>query len=160
MLNIETLKSFPLLALKSGDFLLQQGEKTDSLFFLYEGKVSIIKDGYEIGIRSDQGTVLGEISVLLNSEISASVQCLTDTTFFHISQPKQYLNSHPEVMWHIAQVLSLRLYNLSQYLVDVKRQYEGHDHLDMVDDVLHSLLHQQNSEIIKRHESKRDTPDY
>jgi hypothetical protein len=33
--------------------------------------------------------------------------------------------------------------SINRYLVDVKRQYEGHDHLGMVDDVLETLMHRQ-----------------
>jgi hypothetical protein len=32
---------------------------------------------------------------------------------------------------------------LNRYLVDVKAQYEGHDHLGMVDEVLETLMHRQ-----------------
>jgi hypothetical protein len=32
---------------------------------------------------------------------------------------------------------------LNKYLVDVKRQFEGHDHLSMVDEVLEVLAHRQ-----------------
>jgi hypothetical protein len=52
------------------------------------------------------------------------------------------------------------LFNLNQYLVDIKHQYEGHDHLDMVDEVLETLLNQQKTEVVHREDSKRDTPDY
>ena len=106
----------------------------------------------------------GELSVMLSSKHSASVECLEDSQFYKVDQPRQYLESHPELIWHIAQVVSTRLHNLSQYLVDVKRQYGGHDHLDMVDDVLGTLLNQQKTSLTpqreRRRKSNRDMPDY
>jgi len=57
-------------------------------------------------------------------------------------------------------LLSLRLFNLNQYLVDIKAQFEGHDHLGMVDQVLETLLNQQKTGVLKREDSQRDTPDY
>lgn len=154
------LKEFPLISLSSGEFLLTQGEKTDCLYFLHEGAVKILKDNYEVAIRSDKGAVLGEMSIMLDTEHSASVQCIQDSTFYCIEHPREYLENHPDVIWNIAQILSLRLFNLTQYLVDVKSQYEGHDHLNMVDDVLETLLHAQQTKVLKRGESKRDTPEY
>ena len=44
---------------------------------------------------------------------------------------------------HVAELLARRIDTLNRYLIDVKNQYEGHDHLGMVDDVLGSLMHRQ-----------------
>ena len=161
MIDIEaSLHKFPLKSLAAGEYLLTESEKTDSIYFLLEGSVKVIKGEYEVAVISDKGAVFGEISILLDCEHSASVQCMEDSKFYHIEHPKKYLEDHPNIIWHIAQILSLRLYNLSQYLVDVKKQYEGDDHLNMVDDVLETLLNQQKTKILKRKNSKRDTPDY
>jgi CRP-like cAMP-binding protein len=161
MINIkESLKEFPLISLAAGETLLVQGEATDSVFFMLEGTVKIIKDNCEIAIISDEGAVFGEMAIMLEREHSASVQCIKDSKFFQIERPRQYLEERPEVIWHIAQILCLRLFNLSNYLVDVKGQYEGHDHLKMVDDVLETLLAQQKTKALSRGDSQRDTPDY
>lgn len=161
MIDVEKdLQDFPIIDCKSGTQILVQGEQTDTLYFLLEGAVKISRDGYEIAARSEQGAVLGEMSILLQSGNSASVECITDSRFYRIKQPQNYLQSHPQIIWHIAEILSMRLCNLTQYLVDVKRQYEGHDHLSMVDDVLESLLNQQSSKQQKRGGSKRDNPGY
>jgi CRP-like cAMP-binding protein len=157
---IESLKDFPVLSLKAGEQLLAQGEKNDRIYFLLEGSVAVEKDGYEVAVVSDKGAVFGEMSILLDIEHSALVRCLEDSRFIALENPGEYLEKHPKVIWHIAQILGLRLFNLNQYLVDVKRQYEGHDHLDMVDDVLETLLNQQKTKVLQRGESKRDTPDY
>ena len=161
MIDIEvSLKAFPLISLATGEYLLIQGKKTDSIYFLLEGSVKVTKDEYEVAVVSDKGAVFGEMAILLDIEHSASVQCLEDSEFYHIEHPRKYLEGHPEVIWHIAQILGLRLFNLNQYLVDVKSQYEGHDHLNMVDDVLEALLNQQKTKVLQREDSKRDTPDY
>ena len=161
MIDIETsLKEFPLISLSAGEYLLRQAGTTDSIYFLLEGSVKVSRDDYEIAVVSDKGAVFGEMSILLENEHSASVQCIEDSKLYHIEHPGKYLEDHPGVIWHIAQILSLRLFNLNQYLVDVKSQYEGHDHLHMVDDVLETLLNQQKTKVLQREDSKRDTPDY
>lgn len=157
---LESLCNFPVVSLSAGEYLLKEGDKIDSIFFLLEGSVKVTKNSCEVGIRSDKGTVFGEMAILMDHVHSASVQCLEDSKFYQIEHPQQYLENHPKLIWHIAQILAVRLFKLTQYLVDVKRQYEGHDHLNMVDEVLTSLLNQQDSKILKRPDSKRDTPDY
>jgi CRP-like cAMP-binding protein len=78
---------------------------------------------------SDEGTVFGELSILLDKEHSASVECLEDSKFYCIENPREYFEDHPKVIWHIAQILGLRIFNLNQYLADLKHQDEGQDHL-------------------------------
>jgi CRP/FNR family cyclic AMP-dependent transcriptional regulator len=161
MLDIETdLQPFPVVSLTAGQYLMSQGEMTDSIYFLLEGAVRVTKDGYDVAVITDKGAVFGEMSILLDYQHTASVQCLEDSRFYHIEHPKKYLEEHPRLIWHIAQILGMRLFNLNQYLVDVKRQYEGHDHLQMVDEVLEALLNQQKTRILRRGDSKRDTGDY
>ena len=157
---MESLKEFPLVSMSAGELLLVQGEKTDSIYFLFEGSVEVVKDGYKVAVVSDKGAVFGEMSIMLENEHSATVKCIENSKFYHIEHPRKYLEDHPKIIWHIARILGLRLFNLNQYLVDVKRQYEGHDHLNMVDDVLETLLNQQKTKILQREDSKRDTPDY
>jgi CRP/FNR family transcriptional regulator, cyclic AMP receptor protein len=161
MIDIEAdLKRFPLVSLTTGQYLINQEEMTDSIYFLREGSVKVTKDGYDVAVIMDKGAVFGEMSILLEYQHSASVQCLKDSEFYHIEHPQKYLEEHPRLIWHIAQILGMRLFNLNQYLVDVKRQYEGHDHLHMVDEVLETLLNQQKTRILRRGDSKRDTGDY
>lgn len=161
MTDIETsLEHFPLVSLTAGEYLLTQDNKTDGIYFLSEGSVRVTRHGHDVAVISDKGAVFGDICILLGIEHSASVQCLENSKFYYIEHPRKYLEKHPEVIWHIAQILALRLFNLTQYLVDVKNQYEGHDHLGMVDDVLETLLNQQKTKVNKREHSKRDTPDY
>jgi CRP/FNR family cyclic AMP-dependent transcriptional regulator len=161
MIDIERdLKHFRRVSLATGDTLIAQGEQTDSLYFLRKGAVKVTKDGYEVAIIRDKGAVFGEMSILLQYKHTASVQCLEDSEFYFIEHPRAYLEAHPGLIWHIAQILGMRLFHLNQYLVDVKRQYEGHDHLHMVDEVLETLLNQQKTRIVRRSDSKRDTGEY
>lgn len=101
MVNIEkTLKDFPLVTLKEGEKLLTQGEKTDSLYFLLKGNVSIIKDDTEIASSSEKGSVYGEMSLMLGNAHSAIVKCLKDSQFYQIENPLNFLKSHPDVILH------------------------------------------------------------
>ena len=64
MMDIEAnLKAFPLISLTAGEYLLTQGEKTDSIYFLLEGPLKVTRDGYEVVVVSDKGAVFGERSI-------------------------------------------------------------------------------------------------
>ena len=140
MVNIEkTLKDFPLVTLKEGETLLTQGEKTDSLYFLLKGDVLIIRDDMEIASSSEKGSVYGEMSLMLGNAHSATVKCLKDSQFYQLENPLNFLTSHPEVILHIAQILSQRLYNVNSYLIDIKHQFDNETHMKIVDDTLRIL---------------------
>jgi hypothetical protein len=83
------------------------------------------------------------MSVLLRRHCTASVRTLKPSVFAVVDQPERFLRESSEASLHVAVLLARRLEALNRYLVDVKTQYEGHDHLGMVDDVLNTLLHQQ-----------------
>lgn len=161
MIDIETsLAALPVVSCKAGTVLLHQDSTTNSLYFLREGCVQVMKDSHEIATVRDKGAVFGDMSVLLGIPHSATVLCMEDSSFHHIEHPAEYLQTHPALLLHIAQILGMRLFNLNQYLVDLKTQYEGHDHLGMVDEVLETLLNQQKTRTLKRSDSKRDVPNY
>jgi CRP-like cAMP-binding protein len=83
------------------------------------------------------------MSVLLGCPHTATVRALKPSRFAVIEHPREFLMSSPESSLEVATLLARRLDALSKYLVDVKRQYEGHDHLGMVDEVLETLMHRQ-----------------
>ena len=156
----ESLSGFPVVTLAPGELLVQEGSQCDCIYFLHSGVVKVIQNDCEVAVRRERGAVFGEMALLLNAPHSASVQCVEPSSFYRVDNPRAFLQDHPELTWFIAEILALRLFNLTQYLVDVKAQYSGHDHIAMVDDVLSTLLHQQKTTVLRRGESRRDTPDY
>jgi hypothetical protein len=71
------------------------------------------------------------------------VRALKPSTFAVVENPDEFLRVSPVATLHVARMLAQRLDTLNRYLVDVKAQYEGHDHLGMVDEVLETLMHRQ-----------------
>ncbi len=161
MNNFSTqMAGIPEFSLQAGDELLQQNSKAAGIYFLKQGKVRVHKDGYQIAVVSEPGAVFGEMAYFLDHVYTASVECLTPCTFYHLDNPAQHLAAHPQLMLHIGKILSTRLFSLNQYLVDVKTQYEGNDHLNMVNEVLETLMNQQQTALLKRSDGKRDTGGY
>ncbi|MEY2616639.1 MAG: family transcriptional regulator, cyclic receptor protein, partial [Verrucomicrobiota bacterium] len=71
-----------------------------------------------------------------------------------VQNPREFLELSPLVCLHVCELIARRLDALNKYLVDVKRQYEGHEHLGMVDNVLETLMHRHPFPRIKSDELK------
>lgn len=141
---LDVCRSIPLREFAAGQDLLTEGGKTGLLYVLADGEVEIVKGEYQINIVSEPGAVFGEISALLDMAHMATVRALTDCRVHEIPNGEAFLKSHPEIAYRLSQLLARRLHGVSCYLVDLKQQFAGHDnHLGMVDDVLETLVHQQ-----------------
>lgn len=126
-----------------GETLLSQGGTDRVLFVLVEGAVEVIKDDVEVARCSDPGAVFGDLSVLLDIPHTASVRTTRPSKVIVVEDPRAFLEQNPLACLHVCELLARRLDAVNKYLVDVKRQYEGHDHIGMVDGVLDTLMHRQ-----------------
>ena len=125
----------------AGDVVIEQGEWTGELLVLVSGGVEILRDGMRVAKASEAGAVFGEMSALLGGPATATVRTLEPAVFSVIEKPREFLIGHPEAGLYVAELLARRLDALNKYLIDVKRQYEGHDHIGTVDEVLEALMH-------------------
>lgn len=136
-----------------GELVIRQGETTGRLYFLIEGAVEVLKDDVPVAIASQPGGVFGEMAVLLGSPHTATVRAVKPCSFYIVENPLELLKSSPPLCLHISELLARRLDSLNKYLVDVKHQFEGHDHIGMVDEVLEALMHRQPRQHIRPKES-------
>ena len=126
-----------------GETVMEQNSARGPLLVLLEGEVEILRDNVRVARTTQAGAVFGEMSILLNCPHTATVRALRPSQFAVIENPAEFLASSAAASLHVARLLARRLDALNKYLVDVKRQYEGHDHLAMVDEVLETLMHRQ-----------------
>jgi CRP/FNR family cyclic AMP-dependent transcriptional regulator len=134
------------IAIPAGTTLLSEGQRSGILYVLEAGEVEISKGDFQVALISLPGTVLGDISVLLDAPHTATVKTAVDSRLYVIDAPLEFLRAHPEAALDIAQLLAERLHAMTTYLVDLKKQYEGsEDHFGMVDEVLETLSHAQRS---------------
>jgi hypothetical protein len=64
-----------------------------------------------------------------------------------IEGAKDFLGGNSVVTYQLARLLAQRLNTITTYLADLKQQFQdADDHLGMVDEVLHGLMHQQIEE--------------
>jgi CRP-like cAMP-binding protein len=140
---IELVAGHKTQSFAPGEVVMEEGSPSGPLFVLVEGEVEILRENVRVAKASQPGAVFGEMSVLLGSAHTATVRALKESKFAAIENPREFLASSPDASFHIAVLLANRLDALNKYLVDVKQQYEGHDHIGMVDEVLETLMHRQ-----------------
>ncbi|MEM9016447.1 MAG: cyclic nucleotide-binding domain-containing protein [Verrucomicrobiota bacterium] len=138
----EAIQTLPVVSLRAGTNLITEGEKLDRIHFLRSGTIEITREGIPISTIRTPGSVLGEVSVLMQAESTATVTTLEDSTFHLAEDPVAFLTAYPEVTLHVSKLLATRLAAATNYLVDVKEQLKGcSDHVALVDGVLDSILH-------------------
>jgi CRP/FNR family transcriptional regulator, cyclic AMP receptor protein len=140
---LELVRELDTRNIAPGEIIMEQDTPSGPLLVLIEGEVEILRDEVRVAKTSQPGAVFGEMSVLLGCAHTATVKAIKPSRFAVIENPRQFLASSAEASLHVASLLARRLDALNKYLVDVKRQYEGHDHLGMVDEVLETLMHRQ-----------------
>jgi CRP-like cAMP-binding protein len=143
---LDRCRELPRMSFEPGDTILEDGGRRGVLYVLDEGAVEIVKGDAQIGVIEEPGAFLGEISVLLDQPHSATVRALGPCACRVVEDPLGFMSANPDVGFALARLLARRLHFLTTYLVDVKRQYEGSDHLSMVDEVLETLVHHQEPE--------------
>ncbi|MCW5558847.1 MAG: Crp/Fnr family transcriptional regulator [Verrucomicrobiae bacterium] len=140
---LELVTACPRRELAAGAVLLEQGQASAPLLVLLSGEVEVLRDEVRVARTSERGAVFGEMSALLGTTCTATVRALTPAAVAVVETPEAFFRSSPDAALFVARLLAHRLDALNRYLVDVKAQYEGHDHLGMVDDVLDTLMHRQ-----------------
>lgn len=138
----ESIRSLPVVSVPEGANIIVEGVQLDRIYFLKAGRLEVIRDEIRVNLIKTPGSVLGEISVLLNQPSTATVKALDEAELFECVNPFEFLKQHPEVTLHMSSLLASRLASATQYLVDVKEQLKDcSDHVGMVDGVLDSILY-------------------
>lgn len=127
----------------AGTILLEIGKRTGHLHVLANGSVEVLRGDTRVALIAEPGSVLGEMSLLLDAPHTATVRAVSDCETFFYDDAASFLRGDPAIAYAVAQLLAQRLNAATTYLVDLKRQYAGAGTgLAMVSDVLASLVNQ------------------
>jgi CRP/FNR family cyclic AMP-dependent transcriptional regulator len=141
----------------AGTVLLSEGETSGRLYILADGSVEVLRGDTQVAVIGEPGSVFGEMSVLLNRPHTATVRATSPVGVFVFDDAESFLKSNPEIAFLLGKLLAERLNAATTYLVDLKRQFEGHgNHLGMVGEVLETLIHQQSDDFSFSPESEGD----
>ncbi len=146
---LDSCAGLPLDMFPSGSVLLQQGETTNRLYILVSGRIEILRGTTQVAVLGEPGSAIGDMSILLEAPHTATARALTDIDAHVIADGRGFFQDHPEASYVVARMLAHRLNAATTYLADLKQQYAGEsNHLEMVGDVLESLLYRPRPRIM------------
>ncbi len=137
------LRDHPVRHFAAGETVLEQGAQTGLMYVLIEGTVEVVKDNTSVASASEPGAIFGDLSAILGVPHTATVRASRPSRFHEVTNPRTFLEQNPGACLHLCELLARRLDAVNKYLVNVKQQFAGHDHLGMVDGVLDTLMHRQ-----------------
>lgn len=134
----------PVRLFPDGTVILAEGDTSGRLYALAEGGLEVLRGETSIATMSEPGSLVGEMSALLDAPHTATVRTLGETKLHVVEDGVAFLATKPELSWLVARLLARRLNAASTYLADLKRQFAGYgNHLELVGEVLESLMHHQ-----------------
>ncbi|HWA01364.1 MAG TPA: cyclic nucleotide-binding domain-containing protein [Caulobacterales bacterium] len=140
-------QDLPVETFEPGAILLAEGKNSGRLYVLAEGAVEVVKGDFQINLVSERGAIFGDMSALLGIPHMATVRAVAPSKAYVVEGGEAFLRSNREITFFLAKMLAQRLHGVTGYLVDLKRQFEDHDdHLGMVDEILETLVHEQQAE--------------
>ena len=149
----------PEISFAPGDVIVREGGAAGPIWVLVSGALQVRKGGERVNTVTRPGALVGEISLLLGSVFSATVQAAEPSLMRHAADGRAFLSSDPAVTTLVAVGLAERLDFVTTYLADLKHQYGDAPGLSMIPDVLRQLSQRQAS--VARPGSARDPePDY
>ena len=130
----------PEVELAPGEVLIHEGgEPNGSIWVLVAGAVRVRKGDVEVNVISHPGALIGEMSVLLGTPHSATVEATEPTTLRCALDGHALLASDPSITKLVAIGLAERLSFVTTYLADLRHQYADVPGISMVSDVLRRL---------------------
>lgn len=131
--------SHPTRTYAAGEILIGQGYQGGDLFILESGQLAVERDGVRIATIATPGSLIGEMSVVLGTANSATVQAEKPTTVRVIRDARQYLKTDPELTFRVAWLMANRLDATSAYLVQLTREHAGKPEGGLLGRILSSL---------------------
>ena len=150
---------FPEVEFAPGETIIREGDSAGAIWVLVSGVLHVHKGNVVVNIIARPGSVVGEVSVLLDIAYGATVEAAACSVLRHVADGRALIASDPAITSLIAAGLAERLNLVTTYLVDLKHQYGDAPGLSMIPDVLRELAQHQGPPA--RPGSARDPdPDY
>ena len=116
------LSALPLAEFKSGQAVIAAGAKTGLLLVLKSGAVAIIKESLEIARVDEPGSVLGEMSALLDEPHTAEVRALEPSQFY-VADAAAVMKDAASLLY-VATLLARRLEATNQALYELRTELD------------------------------------
>lgn len=117
--------SQPTRSLAPKEVLLTEGSPGGDLYVLESGRLIVERGGVPIATIDEPGALIGEMSVLLGTENSATVRAERATSVRVVKDAIAFLERQPLVALRVASLLAQRLDSTSHLLVQLRSESEG-----------------------------------
>jgi CRP/FNR family cyclic AMP-dependent transcriptional regulator len=112
----------PRRNLDDGEVLIAQGAPGGDLFVLETGMLGIERDGVNLATVTIPGSVVGEISVLIGTNSSATVKAVGSVKVRVIPDALKVLEAEPQLLLSLAALVANRLEATSFELVGLSHE--------------------------------------
>ena len=111
-----------IVSFHQGDTLFLEGEDSQNLYILLEGRLDVLKGEQVINTISEPGAVFGEMSFLLGAKRTATVRAASEVRAVSIPREEinRFLSDFPELSQKMTRLLARRLDTTSQVLFGLK----------------------------------------
>jgi hypothetical protein len=108
---------------QSGDVIIQQGDRAEYVFSLFEGQADVIVDGVTVG-QVGEGEVLGAMALLTDSPRSATIQATSRCSVVKVprDQFKSLIRTNPTMIHGLLTDMAKQIKSLNQQVVDLSNQ--------------------------------------
>ena len=137
---LDSCTGLPVRELAVDEVLIAEGRPGHVMYVLIDGTFDVTNQGAKVATINEPGSVIGEISVLLDRAPGATVTAVAASRVHVVGEPLEFLSGDPEALLAVARTLAGRLDRLVGYLADVKTQYaSAGGHLELLDGILSEL---------------------
>jgi len=131
--------NLPEVEFAAGEAVVREGGAGGSIWVLLSGALRVRKGAIQVNTITNPGALIGEMSVLLGIDHSATVEAMEPSVLRHAADGHGLLASDPAITKLVAVDLAERLSFVTTYLADLTQQYTDVPGLSMVSDVLSRL---------------------
>jgi len=142
---LELSASLPEVAFAAGEVVVHEGGSAGPVWVLVSGSLQVRKGGTLVNTVTRPGALVGELSLLLDTVFSATVQAAEPSVMRYAADGRAFLSSNPAITTLVAVGLAERLNFVTTYLADLKHQYGDAPGLAMIPDVLRQLSERQTT---------------
>ena len=109
-----------------GEVIIEDGDFNFDLFILTSGQVEIIKNDQVLAVVDEPGTLIGEMSTLLQAPRGATVRTTKLSRIIRIPEEsvEKFFQMAPHVGWKLAKMLADRLQRANKEVSRWKMRYE------------------------------------
>jgi CRP/FNR family transcriptional regulator, cyclic AMP receptor protein len=110
--NLEkVVQFFRLNKLEKGDIVIRKGDPGGNFYIIVTGSVNVINDGGMTITTLNKGDVFGEMSLICNDAVGATIQVRETSSILHIDRKnfQKILEQYPTVQLYFTRLMAKRL---------------------------------------------------